>query len=109
MTVFLVETFVVKPDKLIEFAALHKKFEEWMKTRPEVTKRLKSPRKTFRQMLGGNYGGIIIMYEFESTADVENSFNKLMVDKEYMTKIYPEFAALMVPGTYSFSVWTPVQ
>jgi hypothetical protein len=109
VTVFLVQTFVVRPEKLSEFPAFHKKFEEWMKTRPDLTKGLKSPRKTFRHTLGGNWGGIVIMYEFKSMADVGNAGNKLIADKEYMTKMYPEFAALIVPGTYSFCVWSPVQ
>lgn len=48
------------------------------------------------------------MWEMESLADVEKFLNKCMADKEWMTKFYPEFAALMVPGTHSLNVWTPV-
>jgi hypothetical protein len=107
MTVFMVETLVVKPDKLGEAAAFDEKFEALMKKRPDLFKEIKSV-KHFSHFLGGNSGGRVMMWEFESLADVDKFLNRCMGDKEWMTKFYPELAALMVPGTHSLNVWTPI-
>jgi hypothetical protein len=49
------------------------------------------------------------MIEFENLADLEKWFNRYNSDKEHMTKIWPEFLPLVVPGTFSMNVWTSVQ
>jgi hypothetical protein len=41
MTVFMVETLVVKPDKMGDAAAFQKKFETLMKNRPDLFKEIK--------------------------------------------------------------------
>ena len=107
MTVFTVETYVVKPDKLGEFVAFVKNWKAWMKKRPELFKEMKS-YKVYSNLLGGNWGGGAWMTEFDSLADVEKGFNKLMADKEFLTKMMPEWNALILPGTYSINVWTPL-
>jgi len=106
MTVFLVETYIVKPDKLGEYMAFHKKFETWMKKHPELSKEVKS-YKVFSHMLGGKWGGYVWMTEFENLADAEKNINKLM-KSEFMTKLYPEWASLIVPGSYSIDIWNLV-
>jgi hypothetical protein len=106
MTIFSVETWIVKPDKLGEYMAVHKKFETWLKKHPELFKEVKS-YKLFSHMLGGKWGGYVWMTEFENLADLEKGFNKLM-KSDYMTTIYPEMASLIVPGSYSIDVWNPV-
>jgi hypothetical protein len=107
MTVFMVETLVVKPDKLSEEAAFREKFQAFMKKRPDLFKEIKS-FKVFRHMLGGDVGGRVMMWEMESLADVEKFLNRAMGDKEWLTKFYPEYVALMVPRMHSMNVWTPV-
>ena len=102
MTVFLVENFVVKPDKQMEFLAYK---EKWKKFFAPLLKELKSYRM-FSQMFDGSYGGFVEMWEFESLADLEKFFGK--VKSDYMKKFYPEFASLIVPGAYSMSVWNSV-
>src|SRR5208337_5324205 len=94
MTVFMVEPFIVKPDKLGEFTAWMKKFETWVKKHEESYKEVKSG-KAFSHMLGGNWGGYVHMMEFENLADLEKFLNKLM-KSDFMTTIYPEFASLIV-------------
>ena len=105
-TVFLVEKYDVRLDKLTEYAALLKKFDAFAKKRPDLFKGVKSHR-VFRHMLGGSYGGCIEMTEMDSLADVEKFVAKAMADKEFMTKIYAEFMALIVTETYSANIWTP--
>ena len=101
MTIFVVETYVIKPEKQAEFTAYKKK---WKKFFVKWLKELKSC-KMFAQMFGGNYGGYVEMWEFENLADCEKFFNRIM-QSEYPTKLQPEFMALIVPATYSMSVWT---
>jgi hypothetical protein len=104
MTVFMVETYVVKPEKLSEFTAYK---EKWKKFFAKWLKEVKS-YKMFTQLFGGNWGGYVEMWEFENLADCEKFFNRVM-QSDYTTKLYPEFASLVVPATYSISAWNPVE
>jgi hypothetical protein len=106
MTVFSVETLIVKPDKLGEFTAVLKKFEKWMKKHPELFKEVKS-HKLFSHMLGGYWGGYVEMWEFENLADFEKWMKKIM-KSDYMTTLSPEVSALIVPGTDSMNIWNSV-
>jgi hypothetical protein len=106
MTIFTVETWIVKPDKLGEFTAVLKKFETWMKKHPELLKEVKSV-KVFSHMFGGNWGGYIMMTEYENFAEIEKSMNK-SEKSDFMTTLYPEFASLLVPGSYSTNIWNSV-
>jgi hypothetical protein len=104
MTVFLVETYVVKPEKHSEFMTYKKK---WKKFFAKWLKELKS-HKMLAQLLGGNYGGFVEMWEFESLADCEKFFIKIM-QSDYSTKLYPEFASLIVPATHSMNILNSVE
>jgi len=106
MTVVYVETYVVKPDKLAEFAAYCKDMDAYIKRHPELIKDFRS-LKRFSHMIGGNWGGYVTMIEAESLAAVEKYWHSLMADKEFM-KVYAEWAAIIVPGTDSISIWNPV-
>jgi len=107
MTVFMVETYVVKPEKQAEFTAWKKTFLPWREKHPELFKEMKSNR-LFAQVFGGNMGGYVEMSEFENLADCEKCFATLM-QSEYMTTRGPEFLAFIVPATYSISIWSPVE
>jgi hypothetical protein len=104
LTVFYVTTYVVKLEKLGEVPAIIKKYVAWMKSRPDLFKEMKS-WKSFSHMYGGNRGCIVDMMEFESLADLEKFSIRYHGDKEHITKIAPEIQAMIVPGTYSSSIW----
>jgi len=106
MTIFTVERYVVKPDKLAEVPALVNKWKAMIKRRPEVFKEMKS-YKVYSDLFGGNWGGGAWMTEFDSLADFQKAFERAMADKEFTTFL-AEWNALIVPGTYSISVWSPV-
>lgn len=57
MAVFMVETYVVKPEKQDGFMALAK-FAAWKEKNPLKPKELES-WKMFAQMIGGNVGGYV--------------------------------------------------
>jgi hypothetical protein len=108
MTVFLVETYVIKPEKRADFAAYieKEKRSEILQKLPQFFKEAKS-YKMFAQMLGGNWEGYVEMWEFENLADCEKFFNKTM-QSDYMTTLYPEFTSLVVPATHSMNIWNSV-
>ena len=107
MTIFLVRTYVVRPDKLREHEAWGKKLVALMKKWPYLFREVESLR-VFSHKYGGNVGGYVAIWKFGSLADCgkwENSFRK---NKEQMD-LKSEFNALIVPGTYTVDVWEPVK
>jgi hypothetical protein len=103
----MVDSYVVKPDKLGEFTALLRKLETLIRKRPDLFKEAKS-HKFFSHMVGGTWGGYVEMYEFENLADFEKCFNRVMQDKEFLTTIYAEFSGHVVPGSESANIWNSV-
>jgi len=57
VSVFVVDTHVVKPEKQEEYVSLMQKLRKYMKEKPETFKELKS-WKIFAQMFGASLGGM---------------------------------------------------
>jgi len=107
VTVFLVETYMIGPDKQAEFNLLLQRFSKYKAKHPEKFKELKS-LKRYVQFFGGMYGARIDMWEFDSFTDYENFFfAKWRKDKE-LVKIEQEFLQLIDATTYSINVWNAV-
>jgi hypothetical protein len=109
MVVFIVETYVVKPERQAEFTAYKRKWKKFftLKEKPQLFKKVKS-QKMFAQVFGGNSNGYVEIWEFDNLADLEKFFNRLM-KSDYATKLAPEFASLIVPATRSMSIWNSVE
>ena len=108
MTVFRVETYVIKPEKHEEYMAIMKKWVAYIKKNKEKCKELKS-WKLFSQMIGGNSGEYVEMGEFESLADFEKFMHRIFHgQEELMTTIVSGFTTCVVPGTYSVNIWNSV-
>jgi len=108
MTVFRVETYVIKPEKQEEYLAIMKKWVAYIKKKKEKCKELKSWR-LFSQMIGGNSGGYVEMGEFESLADFEKFMNRTFHgQKELIKTIVSRFTTCVVLGTYSVNIWSSV-
>jgi hypothetical protein len=106
MTVFLVETYVVKPEKQAELVPLYQKFIKIMEVKKGKFKEVKS-FKLYSQWFG-TVGGYIGIWEFTNMADCEKWSNNAEADEELM-KPYQEFLnSVLVPGTYSTHVWRNV-
>ena len=106
MTVFVVETYVVKPEKQAELMSLLQKILEYKRENPETFKEMRS-KKIFSQTFGGISGGYIEMNEFDSMADAEKYMTRISKDEGFM-KLYQEAKLLLVPATYSLEVWNSV-
>jgi hypothetical protein len=103
MTLFVVDKYVIKPEKQDEFMALIKKMDEYRKANPETFKELKSWR-LLSQWFGYTCMG---MGEFDSLADIEKYGTKVSEDKVY-AKMWQDFMLLTVPATYSVNIWNAV-
>ena len=102
MAVFIVETFVVKPEKQKEFMPLWKKMLKFIKENPKMFKGKSG--KLFTQTFGGVYGAYVSMWEYNSLADMEKEMTVTMKD-ERLLKLMQEFMQLIVPNTYTANVW----
>ena len=105
LSVFLVETYVLKPEKQAELAAYKKKWRKFFgyKDGRLLSFKEEKSHRMFSQLIG-NADGYVEMFEFESLAGIERFLGKLM-KSGYMTKLYPVFISLIVPDSRSTSVW----
>jgi len=107
MTIFVVETYVVKPGKQRELISLLQRMREYKEKNPEGFKEMKSKR-IFSQMFGGVSGGYVELNEFDSVADAEKYIARMYKDEGYM-KLLQEALQLVVPATYSLNVWKALE
>ena len=106
MSVFVIETYVIKLGKQEELMSLLQRIRKYKEENPERFKEMKSKR-IFSQMFGGISGGYIEMNEFDNMADAERYMARVSKDKGFM-KLYQEARLLLVPATYSLNVWKSV-
>lgn len=107
MSVFVVETYVVKPENREKFKQMWKSLLEYMKEEPELFKEVKS-LKLFTQMFGGLAGAYIEMWEFDNMADLEKCWKREGKDEGF-TKLHQEFILLIDSTTFSMNVWNAVR
>jgi hypothetical protein len=107
VTVFIVRTYVVKPDKLTEHNEWGKKLVALMKEKPGLFKGVKS-MKVFNHKYGGSVGGFTAMWGFEKLSNIkgwEKDFNEIPEEMALRT----EFLDLVVPGSYSACIWESIK
>ena len=107
MTIYRIETYVIKPEKHNEYRAIMKKWLEYIKKHKQKCRELKS-WKLFSRLIGDQIGGYVEMWELDSLADYEKLMNRIMQDKEFQ-EIISEFSTkCLVPATYTANVWNSV-
>jgi hypothetical protein len=104
MSIFVVETCMVKPEKQGEFKSLMQRVLKYKEENPELFKEVKS-WKLFRQMFGGIAGAYVSMWEFENFADLEKCWAKEEKDEGFV-KMHQELLQLIEPVTFSMKMWT---
>jgi hypothetical protein len=107
MTVFIVRTYTVKPDKQNEHLAWGKKLVALMKKQPKLFCGVKSMR-VLSHRYGGDVGGFTAMWKFNSLADAER-WEQGFVEVKVQADLRSEFLSLIVPGSYSECIWEPVR
>jgi hypothetical protein len=107
VTIFLIRTYCVKPNKLKEHNEWGKKLVALMKKKPELFDGVKSMR-VFSHKYGGSVGGFTAMWGFESLAHIEGWENGFSEIPEEMA-LRSEFMDLIVPGSFSADIWESVK
>ena len=106
MSIFRVETYVVKSEKKDEFTAAMNQYLRFRETHPDLFRSLKSWR-ILRQEYGAVTGMYMEIAEFDSPAELETTVNKVHQDEE-MKKISRRFYEIIDSATLSDSIWSPV-
>jgi len=106
MTVFVIWTWVVKPEKQEEHNRMMQRYLKYIKENPEISRVVKS-MKVFTQTFGGIYGSYVELLECDSLADYEKAQARLLKDKEYM-EILQEFMLVIEPAELCIDVWNTV-
>ncbi|MGD6810095.1 MAG: hypothetical protein ACQCN3_10400 [Candidatus Bathyarchaeia archaeon] len=107
MTVFLVRTYTVKPDKLKEHNTWGKKLVTLMKKKPSLFKGVKS-MKVLSHKKGDCVGEFTAMWGFEDLDNIkgwEAGFSEIPEEKALRS----EFMELIVPGSFSACIWEPIK
>ena len=104
MSIFVVETYIVKEEKREEFEPRLNEFIKYKNDHPHLFPGLKS-WKLYKQQIGQPAGLYIEMWEYESLAQMEQ--DRTCEIDEGMQRISAGFHKLVEPATFSTSVWIP--
>ena len=107
MTVVIMQTYMVKPEKQEEYLSLMKRYREYMETHLASVKELKSWR-VFRQVFGGAWGAYVEMLEFDNMAELERYMTRTFQDGA-RKEIYKDFMQIVDPATVTMSVYSPMR
>lgn len=107
MTVFLVRTYIVKPDKVREHDAWGKKLVTLMKKQPNKFNGVKS-MQVLSPKYGESVGRFTAMWKFKGLTDADKWEDSFGVDKE-LAALRAELMNLIVLGSYSASIWESVK
>lgn len=106
MSIFLVETYIVKGEQREEYRKQLKGFLEFKEDHPQVFQGLKS-WKLLKQDLGSPAGMYIEMWEYENLSEYEKYDGQIFADSG-MQEISRKFHLLVEPATFTASIWSPV-
>jgi len=106
--VFVVVTYVVKPEKQAEFMPCMQRIYRYVKENPEKFKEWKSFKLLSHHMSFDIIGQYMELWEFENVADLEKCMTRLSKDKGWM-KCMHEIASLIDPVTFSMNLWNAVE
>jgi len=106
MSVFVVETYVIRAEKRAEFKPALEEFLEFKDNNADLFTGVKS-WKLYKQEFGGIGGMYIEMWEYEDIAEMDRISTRIF-SAEGMKKIQKGFHLLVEPATFSTSLWTQV-
>jgi hypothetical protein len=108
MAIFMIEKYVIKSEKLVEFSEYSKKYLAWLESRRATLYKEVKTHQMLSQMFGDHYCQQMEIWQYENLADLEKTWTRLMQDKELNTQVFPEFASFMVPGSHKIEIYNPV-
>jgi antibiotic biosynthesis monooxygenase (ABM) superfamily enzyme len=104
VTVFVISTYTIKPDKLAEHTSWGKKLVKTIKEKPDQFKEVNSLKVCHRR--GNQTGNYLAMWEFKTSAD-RKAWEQRFRKEQLATS--SEFMQLIVPGSFKRKVWKPVK
>jgi hypothetical protein len=107
VTVFVVRTYTVKPDKLADHNMWGKKLVALMKKKPGLFGGVQSMR-VLSHKYGGAVGGFTAMWKFKTIADAEKWEDGFTEVNEEVA-LRQEFLELLVPGSHRQELWETVR
>jgi len=105
MTIWMVQTYVVKPENQADLEVLLRNINKMMKDKPEKFKGLQS-YKTFTHKVG-SIGTYVEMYEFPDMGVFEKWYDGAFIDKDIL-KLYEDWMSQIVPESYTMHLWSPI-
>ncbi len=105
MTIILVETWDVKPEKVVEFKSFLERMKKLVKERPELFEEVKS-WDSYETVTGTTFQGMNL-WEYDNMTEWEKSSNKFYTDPQ-LGKLLSELWTYLIPGTHREEVWKPV-
>jgi hypothetical protein len=106
MSVFAVETYVVRAEKADEFDPALQEFLAFKDAHPDLFAGLRS-WQLHRQEVGGVAGLYAEIWEFDDLASMEETNARVFGDGA-MQRISRGFHQLVEPATLSASIWRPI-
>lgn len=106
MSIFVVETYVVRSEKREQFTPALNEFLKYKQAHPKLFKGLKS-WKLFQQEYGTPSDMYIEIWEFDNLVEMEKITARIFSDKG-MKKISQGFHQLIEPAAFSSNIWRPV-
>ena len=106
MSVFIVETYVVRAEKRTEFETALSEFLEFKENNVELFAGLKSWH-LLKQRFGTIGGMYIEMWEYENIVEMDR-INTRIFNAKGMKKIQKGFHLLIEPSTFSTYLWESV-
>lgn len=104
MTIYIFQTYVLKPEKHAEFYVYAEKWKKWIKENPELFEEIRS-WSSYEAVIGTTYNGMTIQ-EYDSMAELEKSMKKLQSDKK-ARELFSELWTYIVPGCHREEIWRP--
>jgi hypothetical protein len=106
VSVFVVETYVVRAEKLQDFDPALQEFLDFKDRNPALFEGLKSWR-LLKQEFGGVSDMYVEMWEYENLAEMERVSEQIFAD-EGMSRIGKGFHQLVEPTSFTAAIWYPV-
>ena len=105
MTIYVKETYILKPEKAAEFYKFFERFKKLVEERPDLFEEVKS-WNSYGAYIGTTFQGMDL-WEWGNMADMEKSYAKFDADPT-LVKFVNEFWTYVVPGTHREEIWKPV-
>jgi hypothetical protein len=106
MSVLVVETYVVRVEKLDDFDPALAEFRDFKDRHPDLFAGVISWH-LWKQEYGGISDLYIETWEYESLAEMERVSDRIFAD-EGMKKIGRNFHQLIEPTSFSAAIWYPI-